>query len=87
MPIQDPLTQQITGFSYRIANTLGRGFVEKVYENALAFEFRKAKIAFAQQQTVEVFYGGGKGWARQGRPHCRRSGHRRGQGHPGPERD
>jgi hypothetical protein len=23
MPIQDPLTQQIIGFSYRIANTLG----------------------------------------------------------------
>ncbi|BDU71515.1 GxxExxY protein [Mesoterricola silvestris] len=58
MSIQDPLTQQIIGFSYRVANTLGHGFVEKVYENALAFEFRKAKIAFAQQQTVEVFYEG-----------------------------
>ena len=58
MPIQDPLTQQIIGFCYRIANTLGHGFVEKVYENALAFEFRKAKLAFAQQQTVEVFYSG-----------------------------
>ena len=58
MPIQDPLTQQIIGFCYRIANTLGHGFVEKVYENALAFEFRKAKLAFAQQQTVEVFYEG-----------------------------
>ena len=58
MPIQDPLTQQIIGFCYRIATTLGHGFVEKVYENALAFEFRKAKLAFAQQQTVEVFYEG-----------------------------
>jgi len=58
MPIQDPLTQQIIGFSYRIANTLGHGFVEKVYENALAFAFRKAKIAFAQQQTAEVLYQG-----------------------------
>lgn len=58
MPIQDPLTQQIIGFCYRIANTLGHGFIEKVYENALAFEFRKAKLAFAQQQKVEVFYEG-----------------------------
>jgi len=58
MPIQDRLTQQIIGFCYRIANTLGHGFVEKVYENALAFEFRKAKLAFAQQQKVEVFYDG-----------------------------
>ena len=56
MPIQDPLTQQIIGLCYRIANTLGHGFVEKVYENALAFELRRAKIAFVQQQSIEVFY-------------------------------
>lgn len=60
MPIQDPLTQQIIGLCYRIANTLGHGFVEKVYENALAFEFRRAKIPFAQQQAIEVFYEGEK---------------------------
>ena len=41
MPIQDPLTQQIIGLCYRIANNLGHGFVEKVYENALAFEVRR----------------------------------------------
>ena len=29
MPIQDPLTQQIIGLCYRVANTLGHGFVEK----------------------------------------------------------
>ena len=44
MPIQDPQTQQIIGLCYRVANTLGHGFVEKVYENALAFELRRAKI-------------------------------------------
>ena len=56
MPIQDPLMQQIIGLCYRIANTLGHGFAEKVYENALAFELRRAKVAFVQQQSVEVFY-------------------------------
>jgi GxxExxY protein len=58
MPIQDPLTQQIIGLCYRIANTLGHGFVEKVYENALAFELRRAKIPFVQQQLIDVFYEG-----------------------------
>ena len=72
MPIQDPLTpftrmraqgsmdQQSIGLCYRIANTLGHGFAEKVYENALAFEFRRAKIVFVQQQSIEVFYEGEK---------------------------
>ena len=53
MPIQDPLTQQIIGLCDRIANTLGHGFAEKVYENALAFELRRAKVAFVQQQSIE----------------------------------
>ena len=60
MPILDPLTQQIIGFCYRVSNILGHGFVEKVYENALAFELRKAKISFAQQKYIEVFYEGVK---------------------------
>ncbi len=60
MPIQDPLTQQIIGCCYRIADTLGHGFMEKVYENALAFELRKGKIPFAQQQSIEVFCEGEK---------------------------
>ena len=72
MPIQDPLTpftrmraqgskdQQIIGLCYRVANTLGHGFIEKVYENALAIELRRAKVAFVQQQSVEVFYEGAK---------------------------
>ena len=50
MPIQDPLTQQIIGLCYRIANTLGHGFAEKVYENALAFEFRRAKVSSSRSR-------------------------------------
>jgi GxxExxY protein len=48
MPIQDPLTQQIIGLSYRVANTLGHGFVENVYENSRAFELRRAKASPAE---------------------------------------
>ena len=60
MPILDPLTRQIIGFCYRVANILGHGFVEKVYENSLAFEWRRAQIPFAQQKYIEVCYEGVK---------------------------
>jgi len=46
-PIQAPITQQITGFCYRIATTLGHGFVEKVHENARAF--RPASLSFPRK--------------------------------------
>jgi GxxExxY protein len=60
MAIQDPLTGLIIGCCFKVANELGPGFLEKVYENALAFEFRDAKVPFVQQQTIEVFYRGAK---------------------------
>jgi GxxExxY protein len=41
-----------------VANTLGAGFVEKVYENALAYELRKRGLAVAQQRGVVVRYDG-----------------------------
>jgi hypothetical protein len=34
----DPVTERIIGCVFRVANTLGHGFVEKVYENALALK-------------------------------------------------
>lgn len=35
---------------------MGAGFLEKVYENALAIELRRAGLEVAQQQRVEVRY-------------------------------
>ncbi len=32
------LTEVVIGCVYKVANTLGSGFLEKVYENALAHE-------------------------------------------------
>jgi GxxExxY protein len=37
-------------------NTLGPGFLEKVYENALAHELRKAGLGVAQQYEITVRY-------------------------------
>jgi GxxExxY protein len=45
----DGVTERIIGCIYRVSNTLGSGFLEKVYENALAIELRKSGLK-AQQQ-------------------------------------
>jgi GxxExxY protein len=58
MSIDDALTERIIGCAYQVANTLGPGFLEKVYENALAHELRKAGLSVIQQQGIEVRYDG-----------------------------
>lgn len=50
------LTRQILGASFQVHNTLGCGFLEKVYENALAVELRARKISFEQQLSLQVKY-------------------------------
>lgn len=52
------LSGRIIGCAYTVLNTLGPGFLEKVYENALALELRKAGLAVAQQRGVQVIYAG-----------------------------
>jgi GxxExxY protein len=48
------ITQAIIGCAFTVSNTLGCGFLEKVYENALALELRKAGLRAVQQHGVEV---------------------------------
>jgi GxxExxY protein len=50
------VTRTVIGCAYRVANTLGCGFLEKVYENALAHEIRKAGLLAQQQCQVNVLY-------------------------------
>ncbi len=52
------LTQLAIGCAYRVSNTLGAGFLEKVYENALVIELRKAGLAVEQQKPLPVRYEG-----------------------------
>ncbi len=54
----DTLSEQIIGCAFRVANTLGNGFLEKVYENALAHELQKAGLNFEQQFPIRVSYDG-----------------------------
>lgn len=52
----DEITGKIIGCAYTVSNKLGCGFLEKVYENALAHELRKAGIKVNQQKSVQVYY-------------------------------
>ncbi|MDR3578334.1 MAG: GxxExxY protein [Oryzomonas sp.] len=52
------LTDKIIGAFYNVYNVLGSGFLEKVYENALAIEFKKYGLSVSQQERVKVYYEG-----------------------------
>ncbi len=41
----DAVTERIIGCRFMVANALGVGFLEKVYENALALEIKKCGLA------------------------------------------
>jgi len=56
--LADPVTEQILGCAFKVANTLGPGFLEKVYENALLHELRKAGLRAQAQKGIEVWYDG-----------------------------
>ncbi len=50
------LTEKIIGCAYLVSNKLGTGFLEKVYENALAIEIRRVGLRVAQQTPLAVHY-------------------------------
>jgi GxxExxY protein len=50
------ISEQVIGAAFRVSNALGNGFVEKVYENALAMELREADLKAEQQKPLRVFY-------------------------------
>ncbi|NOT00317.1 MAG: GxxExxY protein [Phycisphaerales bacterium] len=54
----DGLTERIIGCAYAVHNALGPGFLEKVYENALAIELTKAGLHVVQQHPIAVRYRG-----------------------------
>ena len=52
------LTEKIIKVFYRVYNSLGYGFLEKVYENAMMIEFKRDDIHAVSQYTIKVFYEG-----------------------------
>jgi len=52
------LSNRVIGIAIDIHKKLGPGFQEKIYEEALLREFRKAGIGFERQKVVRVDYDG-----------------------------
>ena len=50
------ITRMIIGAFYKVYNTLGYGFLEKVYVNSLLIELRKMRLICEPQYQIIVFY-------------------------------
>lgn len=50
------VTEAVIGSGFRVYNTLGYGFMEKVYENALVHEIQKLGLDVKHQLPVKVWY-------------------------------
>ena len=57
MKHKDVTDQILKGF-YTVYNQLGYGFLERVYENALAIELRKLGLEVVCQYPIQVYYDG-----------------------------
>ena len=53
---QNKLSEKIIRCAFKVHNTLGCGFLEKVYENALTHELRKNSLSVEQQKPIQVIY-------------------------------
>ena len=54
----DQLITEIIECAKRIRRQLGRGFLEKVYKNAMVVELRKLKLNFETEKLIQVLYDG-----------------------------
>ncbi|MGH9816204.1 MAG: GxxExxY protein [Candidatus Acidiferrales bacterium] len=52
------MTEKILAAAFKVQNTLGCGFLEKVYENAMVVELAQNGLAVRQQQFFKVKYEG-----------------------------
>ena len=54
--LHENITKKIIEAYYKVYNSLGYGFLEKVYENALKIELKRTNLRVDQQKNVKVFY-------------------------------
>ena len=50
------LTDKIIQIFYKVYNKLGYGFLEKIYESAIAIELENENISAVRQAPIQVFY-------------------------------
>jgi len=56
--LHSEITEKIIKAFFKVYNTLGYGFLEKVYENALIIELKKMGFHISQQYNIKVYYDG-----------------------------
>lgn len=56
--LHEDITEKIIGAFYKVYNTLGYGFLEKVYRNAMAVELRKMGFKALVETQIKVYYEG-----------------------------
>jgi len=49
---------KIVGAAMNVYNVLGCGFLESVYQEALAIEFKREGVPFEAEKEVRIFYSG-----------------------------
>jgi len=54
--LHEEISKQIINAFYTVYNTLGFGFLEKVYENAFVLELLKRGFNVEQQKKIDVYY-------------------------------
>lgn len=54
--LHSALTSKIIKCFYAVYNTLGYGFLEKVYENSLLIELKLRGLKVEAQRQIDVFY-------------------------------
>ncbi|MDR2084065.1 MAG: GxxExxY protein [Bacteroidales bacterium] len=52
----DNIIRKAISASYKVHNTLGAGFLEKVYEKALCIELKNIEMNVEQQFPITVYY-------------------------------
>jgi len=52
------ITEKIIQAYYKVYNTLGYGFLERVYENSMMIELKKMILNADKQYAIKVFYEG-----------------------------
>lgn len=52
----DKLIEKVIGATYKVHNTLGAGFLEKIYERSMLIELRKLGIEVEGQFPISVYY-------------------------------
>lgn len=50
------ISEKIIGCAFKVSNTLGAGFLEKVYQNALIIELRDNGLIAEKEKPITIYY-------------------------------